>query len=251
MTITVVTDPAELAELFRPDPETHLYGLADLDDPLWSTSTWYRRGRAVVGRISDGAGWVTAYAMSREDPEATLRLLAEIEPELPSGTWITGPIGVSEALRARAQDPKGPHRRMILRHPEALPQAIASPLAVDDLADLHDLLASDPGGAFFLPSMLDQRTWHGIREGGVLVACAGTHVVSDRYGVAAIGGVLTRPSHRGRGLGAKVTAAVARECAKRVDTVGLNVAEDNPTAARLYGRIGFVDELRYEEVELH
>ncbi len=83
-----------------------------------------------------------------------------------------------------------------------------------------------------------------------MVACAGTHVISDRRDVAAIGGVLTHPAHRGRGLAAAVTAAVARAATQRVGIVGLNVAESNPRAGRLYGRIGFEDELRYEEIEL-
>ena len=44
-----VTNPDEIAEAFEGDRRTHLYGLADLQEPFWSNSTWYREGRCVVG----------------------------------------------------------------------------------------------------------------------------------------------------------------------------------------------------------
>src|SRR5690606_32377740 len=36
-----IEDPAELATLFQRDRETHIYGLADLEEPYWSHSAWY------------------------------------------------------------------------------------------------------------------------------------------------------------------------------------------------------------------
>lgn len=126
----------------------------------------------------------------------------------------------------------------------------AQTLAATDLDAVVALVASDRSSVFFRRSMLDQGTWRGIWEHGHLVACAGTHVISDRFGVAALGGVMTHPDHRGRGLAAAVTSAVCNTLMDRVDIIGLNVAETNLPAIGLYRQLGFREVLRYEEIEL-
>ncbi len=245
-------DPAELAELFAADRDTHLYGLADLEEPFWSNSTWYRDGLAVVGVVSVGDRWVTGYAMSRVAPDETLELLAEIHDEIPSGTWVTGPIGMFEAMSpVRPARDIGAHWRMILDEPvDVAGSTQALPLGPDDLDALVDLHASDQGRAFFLPAMLAGNPFVGIWDDGRLVASAGTHVASLRHGVAAVGAVITRPSHRGQGLGTRVTAALCRMLADDYETVGLNVEIGNAPALRLYDRLGFRRVFQYEEIQL-
>ena len=49
-----VDDPEELVELYAPDAVVHPYGLADLEEPFWSSSTWFRRGDAVVAVLDLG-----------------------------------------------------------------------------------------------------------------------------------------------------------------------------------------------------
>lgn len=52
--------------------------------------------------------------------------------------------------------------------------------------------------------------------------------------------MFTRPDQRGRGLAARVTAAVAAELVRRgVETVALNVSPVNVPAVRAYRRVGF------------
>ena len=242
----------ELAEHFAQDPVTHLYAIADLDEPFWSASCWYRRDGAVAGIVSAGTDWVTGYAMDACRPDAALQLMADLHHRLPSGSWITGPAGLADAFASvRPHDPKGVHHRMVLSSPDDLePPSGCEPLAVDHQAAISDLVASDPGAVFFQPSMLDPGCWFGVWEQGRLVAMAGTHVLSETSSVAAIGAVLTRPSHRGRGLAAITTSAVAAELTGRVDLIGLNVAESNQVAHRLYQRLGFADALEFEEIEV-
>ena len=247
-----VWDPAELAELFLKEPEVHLYGLADLEEPFWSASRWYRDGDAVVARISVGDDWVAGYAMTKGAPHATLSLLHEIEPDLPTGTWITGPLGMGEHLAStRTLSPKGPHWRVILEGTERLGDSSkAVILTGDDLPPLLDLHESDPGAVFFLPSMLRNGHFVGIWEANQLVASAGTHVASTRHDVVAIGAVITRPSHRGRGLAAAVLSGLCRDLSTRYRTIGLNVVASNTEALRLYAGLGFRKVHQYEEVEL-
>jgi len=252
VTVESVDDPRILEDLFRRDTETHIYGLADLDEPFWSASTWYVDGDAAVGRVSVGTDWTAGYAMSRQNPEGTLRLLAKIAPTLPSGTWITGPIGLAERLGTGLRvESKGPHWRFILDDlAEDVDRTDVVQLTEDDLPALEDLYRSDPDSAFFLPSMLASGYFVGIWRKGELISSAGTHVASTRHQVAAIGAVITHPSERRSGLGGRVTAALCSTLIARFRTVGLNVAESNTAALLLYERLGFRAAFRYEEVEL-
>jgi predicted GNAT family acetyltransferase len=88
--------------------------------------------------------------------------------------------------------------------------------------------------------MLRQDTFRGAWQGDHLVSIAGTHLYSRALGVCTIGNVYTHSSHRGRGWGARVTSAVAAEAiAQGIDTIVLNVGQDNATAQRVYERLGF------------
>jgi predicted GNAT family acetyltransferase len=74
-----------------------------------------------------------------------------------------------------------------------------------------------------------------------LPTAAGTHLVAEAEGVAAVGNVYTRRDRRGRGLAGRLVGAVAAELLRRgVRTVALNVARDNAPAIRVYERVGFV-----------
>lgn len=247
----VVQDPDELIALFEADRVTHLYGLADLEEPFWSYSTWYRDGVAAVGLVAVDE-WVTGYAMSQSDPEVTLDLLTRVQPSLPSGSWVTGPIGMYEVVaQVRPTRSIGSHWRMILNKPaKTHGTRVAIRLSIDDLEDVMDLHASDDERSFFLPIMLEHYPFFGIWEDGRLVASAGTHVASRRHGVAAVGAVITRPSHRGRGLGSLAMSALCRTLAGEYETVGLNVETTNEAALRLYDRLGFHRAFQYEEIEV-
>lgn len=250
----IVADRAELAAFYGDAPAAHVYALADLDEPFWPASRWYRRGDAVVGLVGLPSGeGLACYAVATRDPHATLGLVADLAPELPVGLLVTGPSGLAEALAPiRPVAWHAPHVRYLLADRSRLPPTdprIES-LGRADLADLEALYASEPGAVFFLPHMLDDGAFVGVREEGVLVAAAGTHVVSTTHGVAAIGAVYAALAHRGRGLGRAVTVAVARRLAERVGVVGLNVAASNQIARRVYESIGFVPLLTYDEAEL-
>jgi len=87
---------------------------------------------------------------------------------------------------------------------------------------------------------LEAKTFFGIREDGHLVSIAGTHVLSQTYGVAAVGNVFTRPDRRGHGLGTRATAAVvARLLSMDLQTIVLNVSMDNQPAQASYRKLGF------------
>lgn len=250
----LATDRNELADFFADRRAAHVYALADLDEPFWSGSRWYRRGDAVVGLIGLPSGQgLACYSVATRDPNGTLALVADLAPHLPAGLLITGPSGLAGALAAvRPLVWHAPHVRYELTDPDLLPPVVpeVEPLDRRDLPALRALYDADPGAVFFLPHMLDDGAFVGVREHGSLLAAAGTHVLSSTHRLAAIGAVYTARGGRGRGLGRAVTAAVARHLLDRVATIGLNVAAANTPARRIYESIGFTAILTYEEAEL-
>ena len=130
------------------------------------------------------------------------------------------------------------------------PAADVVDLGPADVDELQDLYARDAEAAFFRPSMLRHATFAGLRRDDRLVAVAGTHVFSERFGVAAIGAVVTDPEWRRQGLAREVTRGVVRRLADRVEVIGLNCADQNVAAQRLYAELGFEPALGYEEAEL-
>lgn len=250
----IVHDAAELAEHFGDRRAVHIYALADLDEPFWSASRWYRRDDAVVGLVGLPSGQgVACYSVSTRDPAGSLDLLVDLAPALPSGLLITAPAGLAAALApVRPLVWDATLVRYELTDPSRLPATDERvvPLGRDDLDELVGLYETEPDAVFFLPHMLADGTYVGVRDGGRLVAAAGTHVLSATYGVAALGAVYTAPDVRGRGLGRAVTAAVTRRLLDRVPTIGLNVLTGNLPARHVYDSIGFAAILHYDEAEL-
>lgn len=247
-----VADPSGLTDLFEADRETHLYALGDLEEPFWSNSTWFRRGDAAVGVISTGEDWSTGYAMSRVAPTETLALFAEVQGRLLPHTWVTGALGLYEAVRSvRACRTIGPHWRMILDEPRTVDHDFhVTDLGPPDIEALNQLHAAEPGRAFWRVEMLAANPFVGVWEDGRLIASAGCHIASESHGVAAIGGVYADPIRRGRGLGRVVTSELITRLYGRFETIGLNVEVANEPAVRIYDLVGFRRVFQYEEIEL-
>lgn len=106
-------------------------------------------------------------------------------------------------------------------------------------ADLDQLLRVSSPRTSARPDDPTVRTWFGARDDdGVLVACASEH--EQVPSVWHLRAIATHPDHRGRGLGADITAAVTRAgLAAGAEAVTLGMSADNTVARRLYERLGF------------
>ncbi len=250
--------PDALAELFGRDPAVHPYGLADIDDAYWSGSTWWRRGAGAVGLVAvPGATTPILYAVAApaaEDDARSLLVDLGLAGRLPGRFVATGPLGMVTLL-----DPvyrpvwERRYTKLWLAEPGLLPppDPAVERLGPDDVDDVRALLAADPDReGFFVPQLLGFGHHHGIRVGGRLVAMSGVHVLSERFGVAAIGNVVTHPDHRRRGYARRLVATQCHGLRRVVPVVGLNVADGNDGARRLYEALGFVPSARYDEAEL-
>jgi GNAT superfamily N-acetyltransferase len=133
-----------------------------------------------------------------------------------------------------------PMWRMVLRPQSFTPvRGRCVRLTAHHLERLQALYGLGGGGAFTL-AQLETGIFCGVFVGDELVAAAGTHIVSQTYGVAAVGNVFTRQEHRKCGFGTLVTSAVVEELlAAKIPDIVLNVAQDNQGAVAIYERLGF------------
>jgi ribosomal protein S18 acetylase RimI-like enzyme len=114
------------------------------------------------------------------------------------------------------------------------PEAVV--LTETDVPEILDLVERAKPGPF-RKRTVELGRYLGIREDGRLIAMAG-----ERFrlpGWTEVSAVCTDPDHQGRGLGARLTLAVAAGILARGELPFLHAAADNDRALRLYERLGF------------
>ena len=232
--------PEEIRAFFERDRLLAAYALADLDPASVDAARWWlvRRGHDVVAgallveilpfRPCFAMGDATALgALFRDLPEG--RLILAVPP--------TGLPSVEQTYRFERVDVM---RRMVTNETTFRPRwsERASRLGPEHLEDLVELYG-EASRSYFTTGRLEREIYFGIYEGRRIVSAAGTHVRSARAGIAAVGNVLTRSSHRGRGLATSVTSAVTEEALREHPDVVLNVRRENAPAVHVYERLGY------------
>ncbi len=250
----IVQDPYELEVLFSENVAAHIYPLCDLEPPYWSHSRWYRRGDATVGIVGvDHGKPLVVSAVSTADIEGSNRLASELSPWFREGQLIIGSPGMASAIaQRRVIKWKTDELRYVLHQWPSERATGVEPLCSSDTPAIEELYSTEPGAAFFSPSMMSSNSFVGIwsESRRQLVAAAGTHVLSEQKRIAAIGAVFVRADSRGSSLGTQVTLGVLERLGGRVDSVGLNTSRDNVAARRIYERLGFAPILPFEEAEI-
>ena len=224
------------------------YVLGDLAAPHWSRSEFL--GAVPRGAPEDLAALALRYAgfdppilVPFGEPEAVAAILAV----LAGAEVYWNAAGDLLPIIRRFYDTPAPEAmwRMALAGAPAVPPGVerAEPLRGPEGARLVAELfaaAGDNAGHRFAPSQVEDGAFFGLFAAGELIAVSGTHLVSEAEGVAAIGNVYTRPSHRGRGHAQVATAATVRCLRERgIRTIVLNVGRENAAAIHVYERLGF------------
>ncbi|ADG74707.1 GCN5-related N-acetyltransferase [Cellulomonas flavigena DSM 20109] len=110
-------------------------------------------------------------------------------------------------------------------------------LVVAEQDVLACLVAANPASRA-RPGAPDDLGWWGVRDGARLVGVVGTAARPD--GAVFLHGLGVVASHRGRGLGRALTAAVTRRALNDgAPWVSLHMYADNVPARRLYDALGF------------
>jgi ribosomal protein S18 acetylase RimI-like enzyme len=254
-------DDAAAYALLGRDRAWNGYAIADLDEPFrrYTRVALAGRGASAEPARADAGLLVlrhpafTALA-SHGPPGGVAAALTDLAArgELPARTFVLTRLSHRAALW-RFYAPAGHEMLRLVVTPRGFrrpdePAIVAERLAPGDLDALLDLYRDYPESAFN-PDQLADGVFYGVRDGrGHLLAAAGTHVLSRRFNVAAVGNVFTRDGARGRGYGRAVTAAVAAELLDDLcREVILNVAPENGPARRVYERLGFRVHCRYWE----
>ncbi|MBS8227030.1 GNAT family N-acetyltransferase [Vannielia litorea] len=143
---------------------------------------------------------------------------------------VATPPGFAETLRAEAV------QLTCKSLPPAPDDPRITPLGPTDAADMLALAEVTKPGPFTLRALELGPFW-GIRQGGKLIAMAGTRMSAP--GFTEISGVCTAPEARGQGLARLLSAHVAHAIAATGNTPFLHAFISNPAAIRLYESLGF------------
>lgn len=263
MRVERVRDRERLERFLRRDAGLHLYSLADLDDAFWPLTRWYAAldgGEiAALCMLFTGLEPAVLIALASRVDTRMRALVCEIAPELPDRLYAHLSPGLEDAAAESFEiDSHGLHHKMLLLEPAALDRVDCSGIEALSVEDLEELLsfyqplrADGAQGEYALePYMLETGHYFGVRDARGLQSAGGVHVWSERYGVAAIGNVATRPDARGRGLAGGVTARICRSLMGSAAHIGLNVEVSNQPALRCYARLGFRRVADYREATL-
>jgi ribosomal protein S18 acetylase RimI-like enzyme len=237
-----LTSKDDIRTILRGDPAWCVYALGDLTPRMFEKCRWFTPDLTMV--LHDyGTSILFAHGNG------------SIREALDHVTWPVHlqvqPDALDEVRRyATVTDVKHMLRLTLERRTLTSADPLARRLTSADaeaLAKLYrDGEATGEAPDFFHSSMVTDGVFFGVYEDRELTAVAGTHLVARDEGAAAIGNVYARRDRRGRGLGKLVTAAVINEL-RDLETIGLNVREDNAAAIRVYESLGFVKHCDFRE----
>ena len=240
-----LTDPARLRAILESDRAWAIYALGDLVPGLFEFCEWYAAAGQSPALALLYRKFETPVLLTVGEPKVLGTILDEIMDE--RKMYLSIQTGVLPLVKQRwAVEHETAMWRMTVRARDFRPVAgeAVERLSPDEVPALQRLYADGEAAGevpdFFSPEMVGQGVFYGIREGGELVAAAGTHLVAPAEGVGAVGNVYTRRDRRGRGLAAQAASAVTAELLRmNLRTVALNVNQRNAAAVHVYERLGY------------
>ncbi|MBI3208209.1 MAG: GNAT family N-acetyltransferase [Candidatus Solibacter usitatus] len=246
-------DTQRVRRILSRDPVWGAYALGDLAPERLGFARWYAtpRDTALVLVYEE---FETPILFTFGDASAVSPLLDSIS--LPRKLLLQVRPDIVPLIAAHGFDvTKTSMLRMVLAR-AAAPSPRAELLTTASAAELADLYAdgAETGESpdFFHASMLAGGTFFGIRAGGKLAAAAGTHLVCEQEGVAAIGNVYTHRAWRNIGFAGECVASVTAELGRRgIRVQVLNVSKKNMTAIRVYRRLSFTPHCEFFEGVAH
>lgn len=239
-----LTDPAALRAILETDRAWAAYALGDLAPGFREVSQWHTTpDHAVLVLLYKAFATPVLFALGEAARVETL--FAEISAERQMYLSIRPEILPLIKRRYRVEQEALMWRMTVTPawFAPVAPEGVER-LSLADLPALRALYADGHATGetpdFFDEQMLADGVFYGLREGGNLVGAAGTHLVAESESVGAVGNVYTRRDRRGRGIAARVTSAVTGELIRRgLQTVALNVNQNNLAARRVYETIGY------------
>lgn len=240
---------AHVRAFFAQDRLLSAYALADLDASDIERARWWSasRGDEIVAAalVVEALSFRPCFATGETEALAAIFREGLREQRLVVSTPPAGRLAVEASYRFERVERM---HRMVVDAPSFRPRVAhtVTRLTPEELEDVIDLYGH-ASRTYFTPDRIARELYFGIYSGSMLVSAAGTHVRSQRAGVAAVGNVLTRMSHRGRGMATSVTSVVTAAALEQHGDVVLNVRQDNAPAIAVYQRLGYRTHARFIE----
>jgi len=217
------------------------YAIGDLEPGMWEQSTW------AVARQEDQIEALVLHFTGLSLPAlllmgSTKGIEAILTDELlPTPVYLTcREKDLAMTRQFYDWQEVTPMWRMVLGDDRPTLSSTGCVRLSPEHGDQLTALYGDGNAAAFSVSQLESGVFYGIFDESRVVAAAGTHLVSETYGVGAVGNVYTDPAYRRRGYGSATVSAVVGELAQRgMRDIILNVSQSNHAAIRVYERLGF------------
>ena len=241
-------DRAWLSSLLSEDRALNAYALGHLEFGLFDRARFWvaegAQGYGVTVHTSGGLGRATFLA---GDP-AAIDALASLHPG-PYQSYLATAVPKHLSVLARYYVVEGAlqMQRMSVSSSTFAPVEVAPParelrpLVPGDIQALNALYSTEGAPTGYTADQIAQGIYFGAYARGMLVAAAGTHVVSPNIGIAVVGNVFTHPAFRGEGLAEYVASAVTEELLEHRGCafIALTVNPANEPAVRAYRRLGY------------
>jgi len=255
MNVEILHDKKRIERVLSRDRPLHIYEIGDLDDFFWDKTVWFSAG---IGEVHEEivllyCGAIPPVLIALYDTEIGVmdELLQSMRPYLPPRFHAHLGEGLIDVFGQEVIEKSyGKFFKMALNRGEVgTPQSDPSirGLGEKDVGEALELYKESYKDNCFNPRMLETGKFLGYFVDGNLTGIAGIHVYSKKYKVAALGNITVHPRMRNKGIGEKLTVALCNDLLKTVDTIGLNVAQDNKSALRCYEKVGFGVVGEYEE----
>lgn len=233
-------DKNEIRAFLETDRWYAAYAIADLEPEFFGQCRWFldRRGGNCVALSLYFTGLNPHIFFLMGEPEGVCELL-RTGPR-PRRAYFTYRAEHKEVVGRYYKMDEHLMYRMCLRRERFQPIKgdEVRRLGTGDIGSLQMLYGPDAVVAF-APYQVENGLFYGIERDGILVAAAGTHIVSQESNIGAIGNIFTHPHYRGCGYASICTSAVADELLRQGMDVVLNVEQANSAAIHIYEKLGF------------
>jgi ribosomal protein S18 acetylase RimI-like enzyme len=240
-TVELLHDRSAIRGMLEPERAYSAYALAQLDPRFFENNDWVlARGpagrQALVVHSRTGLGNALFATGDAVALDAVLSLHPGARFSFGSLRLEHRPIVEKYYLMTR---PQMMMRMSVHRHTFAAQDGPAVRLSGADVSLINRLYSMEGGPTAYREAHMLDGVYYGVFEGSRLVSIAGTHVVSEREGIAVVGNVFTHPRCRGRGLARYATSAVTRHLLEVCDLVVLTVEVGNEPAVGIYEKLGY------------
>jgi ribosomal protein S18 acetylase RimI-like enzyme len=260
MEIAEIKDREKVKNFFLQEPYLHLYELGNLQEKLFSRSSWHCalddgkiKALAMLHIAPDEKNNVF-FMLENTNIDASLFLMQGMKKHLPKSFYAHVSKEAGQRLLPDYEISRPViYNKMKISGDMLLKNSIKYPeytyrVNKNDFETINEFIKGINPDAFFTKAMLETGKYFIVRKNSDIISMAGVHFYSAETMTAAIGNVATAPEFRGKGYAGSVTASLVRDLWKEAKYIGLNVRADNAAAIKAYERMGFMFYSSHEEI---